>query len=94
MMELQFLNSILKNLEYPNAKVLKRITQVSVRTPIPEDGDGSQGDENEFDIVYQSVEKPEIYIKVSCFTDSYGSGSYIRGVQFVQPQEKTITVYQ
>ncbi len=93
-MDFQFLNSLLKNLEYPDSKVLKMLQKEDISTPIPKDGEGSQGDENVFVRIYQSVQQPNIYIKVTYFTDSYGYGSYIRGVQFVQPKEKVVTVFE
>jgi hypothetical protein len=70
------------------------IQREDISTPISEDGEGSQGDENTFVKIYQSVQQPEIYVKVEYFTDSYGNGSYVRGVQFVQPREKVVTVFE
>ena len=93
-MELQLINKLLKNLECIDQKVLKLIKREDISTPIPEDGEGSQGDENVFTKIYQSVEDPNVYIKIEYYTDSYGYGSYIRGVQFVQPIEKTVTVFE
>lgn len=94
-MDFQFLNSLLKNLEYPDNKLLKQVERQEVSTPINTHyGDGLQGEENVFVKIYQSVQQPNIYIKVTYFTDSYGSGSYVRGVQFVQPKEKTVTVFE
>lgn len=93
-MELQQINQLLKNLENPDPKVLKFIKKIDVSTPIPNDGYGSQGEENVFDKVYQSATDPDIYIKVTYYTDSYGYGEYVRSVQFVQPKEKVVTVFE
>lgn len=94
-MDFQFLNSLLKNLEYPDQKVLKLIETKEVSTPINRHyGEGLQGEENVFVKIYQSVQQPTIYIKVMYFTDSYGIGAYVRGIQFVQPIEKTVTVFE
>ena len=93
-MDFQFLNSLLSNLEYPDQKVLKMVEHKDILTPIPKDREGSQGDENVFVKVYQSVKQPDVYIKIEYFTNSYGYGSYVRGVTFVQPKEKVVTIFE
>ena len=93
-MELKLINSLLANLEYPDQKVLKLIERKDISTPIPDDGEGSQGDENVYAKVYQSVEDPNVYVKVIYHTDSYGYGAFVRGIQFVTPVQKTVTVFE
>lgn len=93
-MDLQLINKLLKNLSYPDQKVLKLIQRDDVKTPIKDNGEGEQGEENVFVKIYQSTENPTVYIKVEYFTDSYGYGSFVRGVQFVQPTQKTVTVFE
>ena len=93
-MELKLINSLLANLEYPDQKVLKLIERKDISTPIPDDGEGSQGDENVYAKVYQSVEDPNVYVKVIYHTDSYGYGAFARGIQFVTPVQKTVTVFE
>lgn len=93
-MELALINRLLKNIESPDHKILKKVKREEISTPIPKDGEGSQGDENVFAEVYQFVEDPSIYIKVVYYTDSYGYGQYVRGVQFVKPVEKVVTIFE
>jgi len=54
---------------------------------------GSQGDEEIFFNIYK-VKEEDLYIKVEHYTDSYGNGDMVRGVQFVSPIEKTVQVFE
>ena len=94
LLEVKLINSLLVNLEYPDQKSLKLIERKDISTPIPEDGEGSQGDENVYAKVFQSVENPDVYVKVIYHTDSYGYGAFVRGIQFVTPTQKTITIFE
>jgi hypothetical protein len=89
-----FINSLFADLETPNPKVLKQVERINISTPISDDGEGEQGEHNVFAKIYQSVEDPTVYIKVTYFTDSYGCGSFVRNVQFVQPTEKTVISFE
>lgn len=93
-MELKKLNELLKNLEYPDAKKLKYVQKDSIRTPISEMGEGMQGDQNEWAVVYQVLGENDLYLKIYYYSDSYGGGEYISGVEFVKPTEKVVTVFE
>ena len=93
-MDLKLINSLLANLEYPDRTVLKLVKEEPISTPIHPDGEGSQGESNTFYRVYESVKEPGTFIKILYHTDSYGSGSYITGAQFVTPVQKMVTVYE
>ena len=94
LLEVKLINSLLSDIESPDQKVLKLIQRIEISTPIAEGGEGSQGDENVYAKIFQSVANPDVYIKVIYYTDSYGYGSYMRGVQFVTPKQKTVTVFE
>jgi hypothetical protein len=93
-MDLQLLNSLLEDLESIDSKKLRLVDKKDLSTPISKDSDGSQGDENTFEKVYQSVQNPDLYIKILYYTDSYGYGEFIRGVKIVKPIEKVVTVFE
>lgn len=88
-------NKIISNLNYPDSTVLKFIEQKEISTPINSNyGDGLQGEKNTFYKIYQIIEYPEYYLKVTYFTDSYGDNEYIKGAELVQPVEKLIKVFE
>lgn len=88
------LNKILINLGSPHSNsLLKFIKKVDEDTPIRPDEDGRMGEENTFYQIFQVV-GTEFYLRINYYTDSYGNGDYVRGVQIVQPKEKLVTVFE
>lgn len=51
----------------------------------------SQGEEGQEEFVFKVNDG--LYVKVICYSDSYGSDSYST-VRFVEPIQKTITAYE
>jgi hypothetical protein len=51
----------------------------------------SQGEQGQEEFVFKIDE--ELFVKVICYSDSYGSDSYST-VRFVEPIQKTITAYE
>jgi len=57
------------------------------------DGEGDQGEEGLSYEVYK-LSGTDIYIKLEVRTDSYGDNESITGIQFVQPTEKLVKVFE
>ena len=94
-MELKQLNEILKNISSPNPKLLKYVEKQDISTPINfKYGDGLQGESNTFCRVYKILSEVDLYLKVNYYTDSYGRGEYINGIEFVKVAQKQVTVYE
>lgn len=93
--ELSVVNEILENLEnirgsYGN-KTFKKISQETIYEINNSYGDGEQGAEGQS---YEIYEYKGMFIKLDVRTDSYGDNEFVRGVQFVEPIEKTVLVYE
>jgi hypothetical protein len=93
-MDYKKINSWLNNLTTANKK-LKFVEKQIDHQGIPDNAyDGSQGNYNEYSNIFQVVSEPEIFIKVTYQTDSYGSNDSLTSVQFVQGVKKTIEVFE
>jgi len=90
-MDYKMLNKVLKNLQSPT-KDLEFISKQDIHIGVPDGGDGSQGDENSYYNIYKFKDE-DLYISVEYYTDSYGNGEYIRGIQFVKETEKKVKSY-
>lgn len=90
-MDYKLLNKVLKNLQSPS-KDLEFITKQDIHIGIRSDDDGVQGEENSYYNIYK-LKGEDLYISVEYYTDSYGNGDYIRGIQFVKETEKKIKSY-
>lgn len=90
-MDYKKLNKILKNLQNP-IRDLEFIQTGEIRNGIPDGMEGMQGEENSFYKIYR-VKGEDLIISVEYYTDSYGDGEYIRGIQFVKEAEKTVKAY-
>lgn len=93
-LDLKTLNNLLKNLQSPDNKILRRVERKEISTPITPEMDGYQGEENIYIEVYEIISQPGLFLKIEIYTDSYGDGTFVRGVQFVTPKQKTITIYE
>lgn len=93
-MEIELLNEILSNLQYPNEKVLEFIEKKETHIGVTDGYAGNQGEENTFDLIYKVLPEKDIYLKVEYYTDSYGGGEYMRGAKFVKAKKKEVTVYE
>lgn len=90
------LNNIFKELlidNYPK-KYIKPISSKPGHQGVSYTEDGIQGEYNETVSIYELVEFPDLYLKVSTVTDSYGEGSSISAISFVRRKTKEITVYE
>lgn len=86
-MDLKQINKILKDLEK-----IRRGKPLSIDVINKVNGKySSQGEEG---LSYEVYEIEGFYVKLTITTDSYGDDESIQGVEFVQPQQKTITVYE
>ncbi len=97
-MDYKKLNEALTNLDNASSNPnLKLVERVEIRNGVDDSyGDGVQGEENVYDIIYKIVgsSDEDPYIKITYFTDSYGYGSFVRSVQFVYPTTKTVKVFE
>lgn len=92
-MDYKKINSWLDDISKGNKK-LKFIERKSGHVGILEDSEGSQGEYNEYFDIYQVVEDPEVFIKASYMTDSYGEGNNLHSITFVKGVKKTIEVFE
>jgi hypothetical protein len=92
-MNLSKLNAILGDLNNIDPKLVEFIKKEEINTPISEEDEGIQGEENTSSKVYK-VKGENVFIKVLYYTDSYGYGEYARGIQFVQPIKKEVIDYE
>lgn len=91
-MDYKKLNSWLNNLNFINSKDLEYIEKQVIKEI--KDPDGEQGEEGVFYKIYRIKSEDNLYLRVEYYTDSYGYGEFIRGVQFVQPKEKQVVIYE
>ncbi len=92
-MDYKRINSWLDDLTAKN-KQLKFIEKINGHQGIPENYEGNQGEYNEYSNIFQVIDEPEIFIKVTYQTDSYGSNDSLTSIQFVQGVKKTIEVFE
>jgi len=89
-MELKFINKVLADLVSPdNASGVKFLEKQSVKELNGEE----QGEYGEYYKIYSTPE-PEVFLKVTYRTDSYGSNDFVQSAQFVKVTEKKVTVYE
>lgn len=91
--QLKQLNDNLGKLDYMDPNKFEFLEKIDIRKSIQYSGYGVKGDQNEYSKVYKHI-KSGLYIKIIYYTDSYGDGSYISGIAFVQPTLKTITTFE
>lgn len=67
----------------------------ATKTMIPEDGEGNQGESNEYIKIYKHADFPEgVFFQETYETDSYGYNDAITNYIFVEGKEKTITIFE
>ena len=89
-MDYEKLNSVLKDLStfrYQNKPIDRKVNYEV-------DGYGEQGESNDIDEVYDIGLKDGFFLKINIGSDSYGSHEFVRGLQFVKPKEKIVTIYE
>lgn len=95
-MDYKLLNDLLKNLnnyELGDNKELTYVSEGKTHTGIT-DGDGYEGEYNEYQKVFKVNKLEDIYIKFTIRTDSYGGNDYVHSIQFVKPTVKTIQLFE
>lgn len=92
-LELSELNQILKNLQSPNLEFVEK-QDISTKIRDNSYNDGLMGEEDSWYKIYKLKSDPNTFLRVEYYSDSYGSGEFIRGAQFVQPANKTMVVYE
>lgn len=91
-MEIKQINECLANLSNPVAtKGVKLVESVVIKGI--DNPDGEQGESGEHYRVY-STPVPEIFMKITYGTDSYGDNEYITTVAFVKQSEKSVIIYE
>ena len=96
-MDYKLLNEILKDLHVYNLKNNKELTLISegkTHDGGVNDGEGNQGEYDEYQKVFRVNKLEDIYIKFTIRTDSYGDNEYIYSIQFVKPTVKTIQLFE
>lgn len=64
-------------------------------TPIPEDGEGNQGESNEIFKFYKHPGLPEgVFMRETYNSDSYGYNYALSSITFVKGVEKTIKIFE
>ena len=54
----------------------------------------STEEDEQFFKVFRIVEEENLYLKLHYYTDSYGGGRYLKGVEFVRPVEKKVISFE
>lgn len=85
-------NQILTDLR--NNKLLEKVEENYIDRPIRDNNDGRQGEENTFYRIFKVKNEDNLFVKIEYYTDSYGDGESIQGIEFVKPKEKVVTVYE
>lgn len=97
-MDLKKLNNILEDLEYLNEDELKFIRREDIHLGVSGNSyggsDGVQGEEDSWYMIYKIKSEPDLYLKIKYFSDSYGYGSFIRGIQFVSEITKKVKTFE
>lgn len=88
-MKWEELNSVFKSFAELRWSKDKRVSQDVIKTL---SGEGSQGDSGLSYEVYKLSE--DVYVKLRISTDSYGDNEFVAGLEFVQPKQKNVTVYE
>lgn len=92
-MEISLINKLLKDVLY-NQQILTTFVETKEGHQGVNNYDGAQGEYNEYFKIYKIKEKPELFIKVTYNTDSYGSNDSIVNINFVKAKPKTVTIYE
>lgn len=84
-----------------NAKNTKELTYVErtdghmgVSDNSYNDGEGVQGESNNYSLIYKVNFEENLFVKIDCTTDSYGYNDSIVSIQLVEGKEKTIIIYE
>lgn len=86
---LKELNKLFKSLS--DLRVQKNLVQTSKKYDDFEESQGSSDTRYE---VYKIPAFPDIFIRLTIETDSYGDNSYVGGFEFVKPTQKTIQTFE
>lgn len=102
-MDYKKLNSWLKDLENLPSSELKYVETIQGHQGVSgyetsdsyySSGEGVQGESDINFKVYKVLSEDNLFLKVETYTDSYGSGEYIRGVEFVEGTKKEVTSFE
>ena len=91
-MDYKQLNELLGDL--PSFRWKNRTMKVMEQLEKSIGGEGEQGEEGISYEVYPNPYEVGTFIKLTIATDSYGENEYIKGLQFVKPEIKSITDYK
>ena len=90
--EIDLLNKILGS-PNRNNKELVFVEKILEHQGIPLGYDGMQGEYNEYHEIYSIKYIPELFLKVTYVTDSYGDTSSISCIKFVRKVKKEVNTY-
>jgi len=95
-MDYKQINKLLDNLQNPkNNKALKFIEKIEGHQGVDtRNGDGYQGEYNEYSEIFQVISDPETFIRFTYQTDSYGDNESISDIKFVKGTKKIIEVFE
>lgn len=97
-LDVDILNEIFSNFEsIESNKHLKYLEKVDGHMGVSGNSyseEGVQGEYDEYHKIYQILSKPEILIRITYNTDSYGSNDYIVSIQFGKRVKKTIQTFE
>ena len=90
--EIELLNKILGSINRSN-KELVFVEKILGYQGIPTNFEGIQGEYNEYHEIYSIKSLPELFLKVTYNTDSYGDSTYISSTKFVKKVKKEVNIY-
>lgn len=90
--EIELLNRILSNMGRGN-KELSFVDKILGHQGIPSGYEGMQGEYNEYHEIYSIRSLPELFIKVTYNTNSYGDSERITSTKFVKKVKKEVNIY-
>jgi hypothetical protein len=96
-MELEKLNKVLANLQYPDRSILQFVERKDIHMGVSENSYGSegvQGEEDSYYNIYKILSEDNLFLKIEIYTDSYGNGEAVRGAQIVKGVKKTVTIFE
>lgn len=99
-MEYKKINELLKNLSNagnnPNLTFIKRedINLGVSGNSYGNDGEGVQGEEDNYYLIYKINDEDNLFLKIEMFTDSYGHNDSPRGAEIVEGKDINTTVFE
>lgn len=87
-MDLKKINEVLSDIRYPNLK------KVSDKQPGGYWSEKDQGDTAHREVIFDLEDGSGLFLKITYEVGSYGEEETVISVQFVEPKEKTVVVYE